>query len=74
MDALGALLITSIVALGAIWITVLSANFREAFAILAVLAVEIVVLSVLALGPSLQSVRSRLAAPVASFPGKGIFP
>ena len=68
MDALGAVLIASLAVLGVIWITVLSANFREALAILAVLAAEIVVLSVLALGPSLQSVRSRLAAPVASIP------
>ena len=68
MDALGAVLITSLVVLGVIWITVLSANVREALAILAVLAAEVVVLSVLALGPSLQSVRSRLAAPVAAVP------
>jgi hypothetical protein len=68
MDALGAVLIASLVVLGVIWITVLSANFREALAILAVLAAEVVVLSVLALRPSLQSVRSRLAVPVASVP------
>ena len=66
MDALGAVLITSLVVLGVIWIVVLSANVREALAIFVVLAGETVVLSVLALGPSLQSVRSRLAAPAAS--------
>jgi hypothetical protein len=66
MDALGAVLITSLVVLGVMWIAVLSANFREALAIFAVLAGEAVVLAVLALGPSLQSVRSRLAAPAAS--------
>ena len=64
MDALGAVLIASLVVLGVIWITVLSANFREALAILAVLGAEVVVLCVLALGPSLQSVRSRLAVSV----------
>jgi hypothetical protein len=63
MGALGPTLITSLVVLGMIWIAVLSASFREALAIFAGLAVVSVVLSVLALGPSLQSIRSRLAAP-----------
>jgi hypothetical protein len=74
MDALGAALITSLVVLGVIWIAVLSANFREALAIFAVLAGETVVLAVLALGPSLQSVRSRLAAPAASVAHQGNIP
>lgn len=74
MDALGAALITSLVVLGVMWIAVLSANLREALAIFAVLAAETVVLSVLALGPSLQSVHSRLAPPAASVPHKGNIP
>jgi hypothetical protein len=68
MDALGAALIASFAVLGVMSIAVLSANFREALAIFAGLVVLTFALTVLALGPSLQAIRSQLAGPVASVP------
>jgi hypothetical protein len=68
MDALGTTLITSFAVLGVVWIVVLSANLREALAIFAGLAVLAFALNDLALGPSLQAIRSQLALPVASIP------
>jgi hypothetical protein len=68
MDSLGAALIASFVVLGMTCIAVLSANFREALAIFAGLVVLTLALTVLALGPSLQAIRSQLAGPVASVP------
>ena len=68
MDALGATLITSLAVLGVMWIAVLSANLREALAIFAGLAVLAFALNDLALGPSLQAIRSQLALPVAAIP------
>jgi hypothetical protein len=68
MDALGAALIASLAVLGVMSIAVLSANFREALAIFAGLGALIFALTVLALGPSLQAIRSQLADPPASVP------
>jgi hypothetical protein len=68
MDALGATLITSLAVLGVMWIVVLSANLREALAIFVGLAVLTFALNDLALGPSLQAIRSQLAVPVVSIP------
>jgi hypothetical protein len=79
MSAFGDTIITSLVVIGMIWIAVLSASFREAFAIFAGLAGVTVVLSVFALSPwsvrlstvpaashNEQSVQSQPAAPTAS--------
>jgi hypothetical protein len=66
MDALGAALIASLGVLGVMSIAVLSANFREALAIVAGLGVLTFALTFLALGPSLQAIRSQLAGPPAS--------
>jgi len=68
MDALGTGLIASFVVLGVLSIAVLSANFREALAIFAGLVVLTFTLTVLALGPSLQAIRSQLSGPVAAVP------
>jgi hypothetical protein len=62
MTAFGDTIITSLVVVGMIWIVVLSASFREAFAIFAGLAVVTVALSVFALGPSPKHVASVVPA------------
>jgi hypothetical protein len=87
MSAFGDTIITALVVIGMIWIAVLSASFREAFAIFAGLAAVIVVLSVLALNPwsvklsavpaashNEQSVRPQPAAPAASIVGEQTIP